>query len=82
MTLPPEDLSAFLDGELPAERAAEVERALANQPGLRARLDELRATRAQVHRLKRVRGMSRFRTRSNGPACGGPDYHPKSSPHP
>lgn len=50
-----DDLSAFLDGELPAARAAEVERSLASQPALRAELERLRATRADVGRLHRTR---------------------------
>lgn len=37
-------LSAYLDGELPPEEVAEVERHLAECPSCRAELDDLRAT--------------------------------------
>lgn len=44
MTLNDELIGAYLDGELPAEERAEVERALASNKGAAARLERLRAT--------------------------------------
>ncbi len=42
MTVRDAQLSAYLDGELPADEAAAIEAALARSPELRARLDRLR----------------------------------------
>ncbi len=41
--IPDDELTALIDGELGAERVAEVERALAASPVLRARLEQLRS---------------------------------------
>lgn len=49
------DLSAYLDGELGAARAAEVERLLAESPDARQMLDELREVRDRVRALPRAR---------------------------
>ena len=43
-----DDLSAWLDGELPAERAAEVERLVADDPAWRTACDELRTVDAAL----------------------------------
>jgi anti-sigma factor RsiW len=42
-SIQPEELSALLDGELPPARAAEIRRALADNPVLAAQFDELTA---------------------------------------
>ena len=49
-----EDLSAYLDGELAAERAQEVERLLSESAEARALLEELRGVSAQLGALPRV----------------------------
>jgi hypothetical protein len=49
------DLSAYLDGELGAARAAEVERLLAESPDARQMLDELHEVRDRVRALPRAR---------------------------
>ena len=49
------DLSAYLDGELPEERAREIERLLAEQPEYREQLEQLRAVSDQLSRLPRHR---------------------------
>lgn len=46
--LPDTDLSAFADGQLPAERLAVVEAALARDPALAARVAEIRAQNAAL----------------------------------
>lgn len=48
MTLNDEKIGAYLDGELPPEERAEVERALAENNGAAARLERLRSTDALV----------------------------------
>lgn len=50
-----QDLSAYLDGELSAERAREIERLLAERPELRQQLEALRAVANQLSRLPRHR---------------------------
>lgn len=47
------DLSAYLDGELPAARVQEVERGLADSPEARQLLAELRQVRDRLHALPR-----------------------------
>lgn len=49
-----EQLSAFLDGELPPAAAAELERRLANDPALRIELEELAEVKRLVGHLPRV----------------------------
>jgi anti-sigma factor RsiW len=46
MSWQPEELSAYLDGELPPERAREIERALERDPELQAELESLMAADA------------------------------------
>lgn len=46
MTIAPEKLSAFLDGELPEDEAREIEAALAADPALQAEMEELMAADA------------------------------------
>lgn len=48
-----EDLSAYIDGELDAARRAEVERAVAESPELRAELDGLRLVSLGLHDMPR-----------------------------
>lgn len=47
----PEDLSAYVDGELSAERAAEVTEAVRKDPSLLARLDAYREQTKNLHAL-------------------------------
>ncbi|MBN2446391.1 MAG: hypothetical protein JXO22_06690, partial [Phycisphaerae bacterium] len=49
------DLSAYLDGELSPERAAEIEQLLADSPAARRRLEEFRAVSDRVANLPRQR---------------------------
>ena len=49
-----EALSAYIDGELPARGQAQLERELAQDPALRAELDELRRTAQMLHSLPTV----------------------------
>lgn len=67
------DLSAYLDGELDAERCAEMERALAQDEALRDALARLRAVSAGLASLPRVKapvGMAReVRTRIESPGA-------------
>jgi len=49
----PSDLSAFLDGQLPPDRAEQMARALEADPQLRAELDALEATRRALSDLPR-----------------------------
>jgi hypothetical protein len=49
-----DELSSYLDGELPAEQAARVERALAADSELARQRDQLQAVRAHVRSLPRV----------------------------
>lgn len=51
---PPELLSAYLDGELPAERERAVEEHLAGCSGCRAELDGLRSVVERLRRLDRA----------------------------
>lgn len=49
-----EDLSAYLDGELPPEASARVERALSADPALKAELEQLRLVRTMLSKHGRV----------------------------
>lgn len=48
-------LSAYLDGELPAEERARVEQLLSGQPESRQLLEELRANKTSLERMPRMR---------------------------
>lgn len=50
-TIPDHDLLAYADGELPEDRREAVERALADQPELAARVEQLRALNRCAHRV-------------------------------
>ena len=49
------DLSAYLDGELPEQRARDIEHLLAQQPALRDQLEQWRAVSDQLGHLPRQR---------------------------
>ncbi|MBI5707869.1 MAG: DUF4349 domain-containing protein [Armatimonadetes bacterium] len=46
-----EDLKAYVDGELPAERHAEIEAAVASDPGLRQEVEFMRALGFEIKRM-------------------------------
>jgi len=69
-----ERLNAYLDGELPAPERAALERELAAEPALRARLEALRALDAELGELYRaeVRRAEPALERLRLPRAGGP----------
>ncbi len=58
-----EDLSAYLDGELPPEASASVERALSSDPTLQAELEQLRLVRSMLSKHGRVEAPFGFKAR-------------------
>ncbi len=58
-----EDLSAYLDGELPPEASARVERALSSDPSLQAELEQLRMVRSMLSKHGRVEAPFGFKAR-------------------
>ena len=61
-----EDLTAYIDGELPPERVREVEAALAKDPALRALEQRLRQSIAAVEALPAPRGLACAAARGAG----------------
>ena len=61
--LPDDDLVAYLDGELAADRIAEIEQVLRDQPSVRERLAELQNTWHLLDTIPRAQATHSF-TRS------------------
>ena len=54
--LDPAELSAYVDGELPAERMREIERIVGSDPALRAELESLTKLHAELQAAGRTAG--------------------------